>query len=62
VQIRSQIAKEMIDDLKDVGEENALLMRESVSLAFSLDNVVEHPLSRRGSDEGPPDDGGGADP
>lgn len=41
----------MIEDLKNVTEENALLMRESVSMAFSLDNVVDHPLSRQGSSE-----------
>lgn len=42
--IRTQIAKEMTSDLKNVSEENALLMRESITLSFSLDNVVEHPL------------------
>ncbi len=52
-QIRSQIAKEMIEDLKNVAEENALLMRESVTVAFSLDNVVDHPLSRQGPPELP---------
>ncbi len=27
-------------------QENATLMRESVQFSFSLDNVVDHPLSR----------------
>jgi hypothetical protein len=41
----------MTDDLKNVAEENALLMRESLTFAFSLDNVVEHPLSKQGSSD-----------
>lgn len=44
LQIRTQIASEMIDDLKDIAEENALLMRESIAGMFSLEQVVEHPL------------------
>ena len=48
VQIRSQLANEMIDDLKNIAEENALLMRESLTFAFSLDTTtVDHPLSRK---------------
>ena len=44
LQIRTQIASEMVDDLKDVAEENALLMRESIAGMFSLEQVVERPL------------------
>lgn len=40
MEIRTQIAKEMIEDLKQVSEENALLMRETVLSSFSLDNVT----------------------
>ncbi|KAK9816716.1 hypothetical protein WJX72_004127 [[Myrmecia] bisecta] len=47
MEIRSQIAKEMVDDLKNVAEENSLLMRETVMASFSLDNVVDHPLSKK---------------
>ena len=44
VQIRSVIAKEMIQDLSDIAEENSLLMRETIKVSFSLDNVTSHPL------------------
>jgi len=27
-------------------QENALLMRETIQFSFSLDNVVDHPLTR----------------
>lgn len=37
--IRSQIAKEWIEELKSVSEENALLMRESLVNSFSLENL-----------------------
>ncbi len=47
-QIRTQVAKEMTDDLRNIAEENALLMRESLTFAFSLDHVVDHPLERSG--------------
>ncbi len=43
LQIRTQIANEMIDDLKDIAEENSLLMRESLFASLSLEHVVEHP-------------------
>lgn len=43
-QIRTQIAKEMTADLKNIGEENAALMRETLQISFLLDQVVEHPL------------------
>lgn len=57
VQIRTQISKEMIDDLKNIAEENALLMRETLVTSFSLDNVVDHPLSRaKGTPDDSPDD------
>ena len=46
VQIRTQIAKEMVQDLGNIAEENSLLMRETLFLAFNLDNVVDHPLSQ----------------
>ncbi|GAB4823049.1 hypothetical protein N2152v2_010095 [Parachlorella kessleri] len=40
MEIRSQIAKEWIEELKQVSEENALLMRETVLSSFSLDNLA----------------------
>jgi hypothetical protein len=40
MEIRSQIAKEWIEELKAVSEENALLMRESLVSSFSLENVT----------------------
>jgi len=43
----------MVEDLKNIAEENALLMRETLVMSFSLDNVVDHPLSRV---KGTPDD------
>eukprot|EP00884_Botryococcus_braunii_P000401 jgi/Botrbrau1/10361/Bobra.0321s0035.1 len=42
--IRTQIAKEMTSDLKNIGEENAALMRETLQISFLLDQVAEHPL------------------
>lgn len=51
VQIRTQLANEMIDDLKDIAEENALLMRESITSMFSLEQVVEHPLEPKPDQE-----------
>ena len=51
MQIRTQIASEMIDDLKDIAEENALLMRESIAGMFSLEQVVEHPLESEPNQE-----------
>jgi hypothetical protein len=58
VQIRTQISKEMMDDLGNIAEENSLLMRETLVTAFSLDNVVDHPLEEmEGSPSGSsPDD------
>ena len=46
VQIRTAIAKEMVQDLSDISEENSLLMRETIQQSFSLnlDNVTSHPL------------------
>ena len=43
-QIRSQLAAEMVMDLKNISEENSSLMRETLSVSLNLDNVVEHPL------------------
>ena len=40
LEIRTQIAKEMIEDLKQVSEENASLMRETVLSSFTLDNIT----------------------
>ena len=37
--IRSQIAREWIQELQLVDEENALLMRETVLSSFSLDSI-----------------------
>lgn len=46
MQIRTQIAKEMTQDLKDISSENALLMRETVTFSFNLDNIVVHPVDK----------------
>ncbi len=51
MQIRTQIANEMIDDLKDIAEENALLMRESIAGMFSLEQVIDHPLESKPDQE-----------
>lgn len=47
-----------MDDLGNIAEENSLLMRETLVTAFSLDNVVDHPLEEmEGSPSGSsPDD------
>lgn len=52
MEIRSQIAKEWIDELKAVSEENALLMRESLVNSFTLENVVSDSESGDESDGG----------
>ena len=44
-QIRSQVAEEWIQELKQIAEENAVLLRESVATSFNLDNVVEKPVA-----------------
>ncbi len=46
--MRTQLAKEFVQDLQDVAEEDALLMRETVTQSFSLslDNVVDHPMDK----------------
>lgn len=46
LQIRTAIAKEMVQDLSDISEENSLLMRETIQQSFSLnlDNVTSHPM------------------
>jgi len=40
MEIRSQIAKEWIEELKAVSEENSLLMRETLASSFSLENLA----------------------
>lgn len=40
MEIRSQIAKEWIEELKQVSEENAILMRETVTTSFVLANLA----------------------
>ncbi len=44
--IRSAIAKEFVADLSNIAEENALLMRESIteSFALNLDAAAVHPF------------------
>ncbi len=46
LQIRTAIAKEMVQDLSNISEENSLLMRETIQQSFSLnlDNVTSHPM------------------
>lgn len=39
MEVRSQIAKEWIEELKLVSEENALLMRETVLSSFTLKDI-----------------------
>lgn len=48
LQIRTAISKEMIQDLKDISEENSVLMRETIQQSFSLnlDNVTSHPMDK----------------
>jgi hypothetical protein len=48
MEIRTQIAKEWIEELKQVSEENALLMRESVLSSFAAMPVLE----TEGGDDG----------
>jgi hypothetical protein len=70
MEIRSQIAKEWIDDLKQVSEENALLMREAVLSSFTLGGELSvadpstsdssHP-EMRGYSTGPDDSAAGSD-
>jgi hypothetical protein len=43
MEIRGQLAKEMIQDLSQVGEENSLLMRETLLTSLSLDVDAEDP-------------------
>lgn len=46
LQIRNQLAKEMVQDLTGIPEENNSLMRETLlnSFALSLEHVVAHPV------------------
>ena len=44
LQIRTQLAKEMTQDLSAVAEENAHLMRETIAASFSLDTVASSPF------------------
>lgn len=46
LQIRTQIAKEMTKDLQEISQENASLMRESLSISFNLANIVAHPTDK----------------
>jgi hypothetical protein len=43
MEIRVQIAKEMVQDLGEVGEENSLLMRETLLTSLSLDLDADDP-------------------
>ena len=43
MEIRGQIAKEMIQDLMQVSEENSLLMRETLLTSLSLDLEADDP-------------------
>lgn len=54
--IRSQLAREWIEDLADVSEENALLLRETA--AASLRTIAEHPFDSS-TDESEDDDDDG---
>lgn len=53
LQIRSQLALEFIEDLRDVSEENSTLLRESLvtSLSMSFDSlpVAEKPVANKDS-------------
>jgi len=54
--IRSQLAREWVEDLGDVSEENALLLRESA--AASLRTIAEHPFDSSTDEEESGDEGG----
>lgn len=43
-QIRTQISREFVQDLQAVAEENAILLRETLSVSLSLDATAAHPL------------------
>ena len=49
-QIRKQLASEFTSDLKGVGEENASLLRESLS--SSLEKMFSAPVTIASDDEG----------
>lgn len=57
--IRSQLAREWVEDLGDVSEENALLLRESA--AASLRTIAEHPFDSSTDEDDDDDDSGGGD-
>lgn len=66
MEIRSQIAKEWIEELNTVSEENALLMRESILSSFSLNDIptTAEPSEIIGNskvDDEPDDSAGGGD-
>jgi hypothetical protein len=66
MEIRSQIAKEWIEELRTVSEENALIMRESILSSFSLNDIPttaepSEMLNERGLDDAPDDSAGGGD-
>ena len=48
--IRSQLAKEWVEDLSDVSEENALLLRESAAASLAK-SVAEHPFDSSTDEE-----------
>ena len=39
MELRSQVAKGWVEELKSVSEENALIMRETVVSSFSMDDI-----------------------
>lgn len=43
-QIRTQISREFVQDLQAIAEENAILLRETLSVSLSLDATAAHPL------------------
>lgn len=57
--IRSQLAKEWIEDLADVSEENALLLRETAAASLRM-TTAEHPFDSSTDEEegGSESDGG----
>ena len=48
LQIRSQVALEFIEDLRDVSEENSTLLRESLFSSFSM-TFDSLPVAEKGS-------------
>lgn len=44
LQIRSQLAKEFIQDLEQIAEENSLLLRETLQMSLASVVEVEEPI------------------